>query len=72
MWVRFCVAFVHACGVGREPRTFKSSTPAWEKLERLFEWVVKDPKLRNYFIQRYTEHFLRAQEIPDCDCDDCE
>ena len=57
-WVRLLVAFVeHAIdmadrGAASQPATFSGGRTSQEKLALLFEWVVKDRKLRDFYIGR--------------------
>ncbi|GKY96023.1 hypothetical protein MPSEU_000562800 [Mayamaea pseudoterrestris] len=48
-WVRFCLAFVTNSAKLRAPKAFKSSRSLDDQLEALFQFVIKDRALRNYY-----------------------
>ena len=58
-WVRFLIAFVEASLENPAPDNFLDHRTAEQKLERLFEWVVKDRLLRNFYYDRANQ--LRAR-----------
>lgn len=51
-WIRFCMAFVHTTARLAPPRCFNDDTSVEEEFERLFQYVVKDRFLRDYYRSR--------------------
>ena len=51
-WIRFCTAFVRNSARLRAPMALKSTTSLEEEFDLLFEYVVKDRPLRNYYRDR--------------------
>lgn len=48
-WVRFCAAFVRNSSRLRSPAALKGTTSLEEEFDLLFEYVIKDRALRNYY-----------------------
>lgn len=51
-WIRFCTAFVLNSARLRSPMALKSTTSIEEEFDLLFEYVVKDRAIRNYYRER--------------------
>jgi len=54
-WVRFCSAMVRNSAKFRSPSALKESTEDHEAFEMLFEFVIKDRALRNFYRERRAE-----------------
>jgi hypothetical protein len=65
-WVRFCSAFVRNSSRLRSPSALKSTTSLDEEFELLFEYVVKDRALRNYYRMRRDEFMLEDEKDACC------
>ncbi|KAL3810763.1 hypothetical protein ACHAXA_001588 [Cyclostephanos tholiformis] len=51
-WIRFCAAFVRNSSRLRSPAALKGTTSLEEEFDLLFEYVIKDRALRNYYKER--------------------
>ena len=51
-WVRFCLLFVANAAKLQAPKAFKQSRSVDEHFEALFQFVIKDRALRNYYRNR--------------------
>jgi hypothetical protein len=51
-WIRFCAAFVKNSARLRSPLSLKETTSIEEEFDLLFEYVVKDRALRNFYRDR--------------------
>ncbi|KAL9186037.1 hypothetical protein ACHAXT_005275 [Thalassiosira profunda] len=51
-WIRFCAAFVRNSARLRSPMALKATTSIEEEFSLLFEYVVKDRALRNFYTER--------------------
>ncbi len=61
-WIRFCSAFVRNSSRLRSPTALKSTTSLEEEFELLFEYVVKDRALRNYYRMRRNEFAIEDEK----------
>lgn len=59
-WIRFCVAFVKNSARLRSPLSLKETTSIEEEFDLLFEYVVKDRALREFFKEKRDS--IEAQE----------
>lgn len=59
-WIRFCAAFVRNSARLRSPLSLKETTSIEEEFDLLFEYVVKDRALRNFY--RCRRDFFEARE----------
>mmetsp|Transcript_14042 Transcript_14042/g.28653 ORF Transcript_14042/g.28653 Transcript_14042/m.28653 type:complete len:538 (+) Transcript_14042:158-1771(+) len=59
-WIRFCAAFVKNSARLRSPLSLKETTSIEEEFDLLFEYVVKDRALRNFYRDRRDS--IEAQE----------
>jgi len=60
-WIRFCTAFVRNSARLRSPAALKSTTSIEEEFDLLFEYVVKDRCLRNFYRER-RDTYMREEE----------
>ena len=60
-WIRFCTAFVRNSARLRSPAALKSTTSIEEEFDLLFEYVVKDRALRNFYKQM-RDTYIRQEE----------
>ena len=60
-WIRFCTAFVRNSARLRSPAALKSTTSIEEEFDLLFEYVVKDRALRNFYKQM-RDAYIREEE----------
>ncbi len=51
-WIRFCAAFVRNSSRLRSPAALKGTTSLEEEFDLLFEYVIKDRALRNYYKEK--------------------
>ncbi len=51
-WVRFCISFCYNAAKLAEPTPFKMSKSVSDKFDALFQYVVKDRALRDYYRKR--------------------
>ncbi|KAL3765554.1 hypothetical protein ACHAWU_003095 [Discostella pseudostelligera] len=65
-WIRFCSAFVRNSSRLRSPSALKSTTSLDEEFELLFEYVVKDRALRNYYRMRRDDFMLEDEKNACC------
>lgn len=65
-WIRFCSAFVRNSSRLRSPTALKSTTSLEEEFELLFEYVVKDRALRNYYRTRRDEFMMEDEKYASC------
>ena len=61
-WIRFCTAFVRNSARLRSPAALKSTTSIEEEFDLLFEYVVKDRCLRNFYRERRETHIKEEEE----------
>jgi hypothetical protein len=69
-WILLLLIFVRNSCSGKVPDNFKSSTSPKEKYERLFQWVINDRYLYEYYNKRMKELGSCGQDM-DCDCQSC-
>jgi len=67
-WVRFCMQLVASTSKLKPPGNFRDGASAQEKLDRLFQWVVKDPKLHAHFAARAAD---LPRELCSCGASSC-
>jgi len=60
-WIRFCTAFVRNSARLRSPAALKSTISIEEEFDLLFEYVVKDRCLRNFYRER-RDTYMREEE----------
>mmetsp|Transcript_26077 Transcript_26077/g.31659 ORF Transcript_26077/g.31659 Transcript_26077/m.31659 type:complete len:441 (-) Transcript_26077:1139-2461(-) len=63
-WVRLVIMFVDNSAKFQSPSAFLSSRSAEEKLPRMFEWVIKDRVLRDFYKER-------AEQLKEPCCGGC-
>ena len=51
-WIRFCIAFVLNSSRLRSPMALKNTTSIDEEFELLFEYIIKDRALRNFYREK--------------------
>jgi hypothetical protein len=56
-WIRFCMAFVNNSSRLRAPMALKNTTSLEEEFDLLFEYVVKDRALRNFYKERRDDDY---------------
>ena len=61
-WIRFCMAFVKNSARLRAPNALKNTTSIEDEFELLFEYVVKDRALRNFYRSKRDEFAAREEE----------
>lgn len=61
-WIRFCMAFVKNSARLRAPNPLKNTTSIEDEFELLFEYVVKDRALRNFYRSKRDEFAAREEE----------
>ncbi|KAL3787061.1 hypothetical protein HJC23_011745 [Cyclotella cryptica] len=61
-WIRFCMAFVNNSARLRPPMALKNTTSLEEEFDLLFEYVVKDRALRNFYRERRDEYENNGQD----------
>ena len=61
-WIRFCTAFVRNSARLRSPTALKSTTSIEEEFDLLFEYVVKDRALRNFYRERRDRLMVEEDE----------
>mmetsp|Transcript_26888 Transcript_26888/g.61907 ORF Transcript_26888/g.61907 Transcript_26888/m.61907 type:complete len:461 (-) Transcript_26888:538-1920(-) len=54
-WVRFCMLLTTNSHKNAAPRSLKSSRTVDEQFDMLFQYVIKDRALKNYFLQRRSQ-----------------
>jgi hypothetical protein len=69
-WIRLLLIFVKNSCSGKVPDNFKSSTKPKDKYEKLFQWVINDRYLYEYYNKRLKELESCGQDM-DCDCQSC-
>lgn len=65
-WIRLCIVFVLNSSRLRSPMALKSTTSIDEEFELLFEYIIKDRALRNFYREKRDEYIRedRATKIP--------
>eukprot|EP00980_Cylindrotheca_fusiformis_P016165 scaffold4805_cov136-Cylindrotheca_fusiformis.AAC.20 len=67
-WIRFCVLFCWNSARLRAPKPFKEDSGLKKKFDALFQFVIKDRALRDYYRKRM-DHFQKNRgEDDDCAC----
>ena len=61
-WIRFCMAFVKNSARLRAPMALKNTTSLEEEFDLLFEYVVKDRALENFYKERRDHFSLKEEE----------
>lgn len=61
-WIRFCTAFVRNSARLRSPVALKVTTSIEEEFDLLFEYVVKDRCLRNFYRERRDIYIKQEEE----------
>jgi hypothetical protein len=61
-WIRFCMAFVKNSARLRSPNALKNTTSIEDEFDLLFEYVVKDRALRNFYRERRDEYAAKEEE----------
>mmetsp|Transcript_17313 Transcript_17313/g.25217 ORF Transcript_17313/g.25217 Transcript_17313/m.25217 type:complete len:210 (+) Transcript_17313:343-972(+) len=51
-WVRFCIAFCHTSARLKAPTPFQQGRSLEKKFDALFQYVVKDRAMRNFYSKR--------------------
>ncbi|CAJ1960364.1 unnamed protein product [Cylindrotheca closterium] len=69
-WIRFCVLLTSNAAKLRAPTSFSSDKTVDEQLEALFQYVLKDRDLRNYYRSRAQKHNHADPAEAAC-CDEC-
>ena len=65
-WIRFCAVFCANSSKFQPPSVFKENTTFQTKFDALFQYVVKDRALREFYKQR--RHKLATGNDDDCGC----
>ncbi len=65
-WIRFCILFCYNSAKLQSPRAFKEDSSMEKKFNGLFQFVIKDRALRNYYRKRQGE--LASGEEDNCGC----
>ena len=71
-WIYLLILFTKNTCEGKMPGNFKSNTSPKEKFEKLFQWVINDRYLYEYYKKRMKE--LNSNDCldeKDCDCESC-
>eukprot|EP00980_Cylindrotheca_fusiformis_P016167 scaffold4805_cov136-Cylindrotheca_fusiformis.AAC.22 len=67
-WIRFCLLFCWNSARLRAPKPFKEDSSLKKKFDALFQFVIKDRALRDYYRKRM-DHFQKNRgEDDDCAC----
>ena len=61
-WIRFCIAFVLNSSRLRSPMALKSTTSIDEEFELLFEFIIKDRALRNFYREK-RDAFIKEDNL---------
>eukprot|EP00970_Alexandrium_tamarense_P000960 scaffold106_cov209-Alexandrium_tamarense.AAC.41 len=61
-WIRFCMSFVRNSARLRAPMALKGTTSLEEEFDLLFEYVVKDRALRDYYKERRDALMIMDEE----------
>lgn len=61
-WIRLCMAFVKNSARLRSPNALKNTTSIEDEFDLLFEYVVKDRALRNFYRERRDVYAAREEE----------
>ncbi|KAL3930547.1 MAG: hypothetical protein SGBAC_011714 [Bacillariaceae sp.] len=69
-WICFCVLLVHNAARLRAPSSFFSTTTLDAQFQALFQYVIKDRALRDYYGERMEKHNHPSAEEEAC-CDEC-
>ncbi len=67
VWIRFCIAFVQNSAKLPSPKPFNDDRSVDYKVDKLFEWVIKDRALRNMYMER-RKHFQEDNDEGDALC----
>ena len=67
-WISFCVWLVWNSARLRAPSSFSATTTLQDQFQALFQYVIKDRTLRDYYQKRVETH--NNQEDEPC-CDEC-
>lgn len=67
-WIRFCVLLCFNAARLRAPTSFSSTTGLDEQFQALFQFIIKDRALRDYYKGRMDKHDAAAE---DACCDEC-
>ena len=65
-WIRFCIFFCWNSATLQSPTPFKESSSLEKKMNGLFQFVIKDRALRNFYRKRQLK--LANGEADDCGC----
>jgi len=66
-WIRFCMLLTTNSHKFPAPKSLKNSRNADDQFEMLFQYVIKDRALKNYFIHRQCQVMTERDETPCCD-----
>ena len=69
-WIRFCVWLVWNGARLRAPSSFSATTALPDQFQALFQYVIKDRELRDYYEGRVEKHNHSPLEDEPC-CDEC-
>jgi len=69
-WIRFCVLLSFNAARLRAPTSFSSQTSVEEQFQALFQYVIKDRALRDYYKGRVEKHNNGLDDDDAC-CDEC-
>jgi hypothetical protein len=61
-WIRFCMALVQNSARLRSPMALKNTTSIEDEFDLLFEYVIKDRALRNFYRERRDRFAARKEE----------
>jgi hypothetical protein len=61
-WIRFCMAFVKNSARLRAPNPLKNTTSIEDEFDLLFEYVIKDRALRNFYREKRDGYAAREEE----------
>lgn len=67
-WIRFCVAFVLNSAKLPSPTPFADNKSIDNKLDALFQFVIKDRALRDFYLDRRQHLSLDEGDSPCCTC----
>ena len=70
-WVRFCVAFVTNSAKFKAPTSFASQRPLEDQFHALFQFVIKDRALRNFYWNRFEHWSNHAGNFEDDENEPC-
>lgn len=66
-WIRFCVLFCWNSAKFRPPTPFREGSSMEKKFNALFQFVIKDRALRDFYSKRM-HHFMVDADDDDCEC----